>query len=402
MKKILAVVIVFVILWVAAIMPCADAYATAGEVPLTGNTVTNCTATINLVDTSTLAFTDDVKVIFTDISLGKTYEYTLKYAESYGFGKTVSLNIQADTTYNVSFDFPHSNVYSIVNSDGSAITKFAATADGVALNWNIIIGGEEKQDTKQTTQINVSTGNDEADQVFSSFLSATKNIETDSSWDGYMKIFTIYSELRADYYIKYCGGSKEEWIAKSPYEQFLYYELYLRQCDFMESGMNNFYYGSEENFIKQNISTTYKVIKKYGEAEAEAYKTIMLWQYEYIKANGAPYNFMTGLDYLDVVGKEQGAEPAEEAGQTQNQEQQGQQDNEPTELTKVDQKTADNNEPAIQSNNKPVKEEKGIWNDTVSALKGSVFSIILLVILVIGLIAVIIYHKKKNSSNVSD
>jgi hypothetical protein len=376
MKKVFTMLFAFIMVVVIGTSG-AVVYATEADKPATGSTAANCTVTFNLKDTTGVAFTDDVKVQFADIATGKTYDYTLSYAGSYGAGKTPKFTVLANTTYNITITFPHSDSYAIVNADGSAIKSFAATENGITLNWNVVIGGTAKQTTKETTTVKVDTGNKEADDVFSTFITATKHIESDDNWSGFLKVFTVYSKTRADAYVKYCKGTKEEWLAKTAYEQFLYYELYIRQCEYINAGMYDYYYGSEQNYTTQNIYSTYNSMKRYGETEADAYKTIMLWQYEYIKKNGTPYNFMTGLNYLDVDTSAKAVSPTEEAKKAE------QQDKEAMEQVAKDVKASDG-------------ASKGIWGDTVSALKGNVISILLLIVLAGGLIGVIVYRKRKN------
>lgn len=371
-SKLFALVLVFVIALSGTV-----AYATPTDTPVTGTTVANCVVSFNVKDTTGVAFTDDIKVQLIDIAAGKTYDYVLTFADSYGIGKIPTLTVQANTTYNIAVTFPHSDSYAIVNADGSKIRNFAATENGVTLNWNVVIGGTAKQEATQNTDIKVNTGNKEADEAFSTFLSITKHIESDESWSGFLKIFSVYSESRADAFIKYCKGTREEWLAKTPYEQFLYYELYIRQCEYINASMYDYYYGTEQNFLTQNIYSTYGSMKRYGKDEAEAFKTIMKWQYSYIKEKGTPYNFMTGLNYLDLDKKAKAVDAKTEA---QKAEQQDKKDMAQVEKDVKDAEDAD----------------KGIWGDTVAALKGNFLSILLLIALAGGLVWFILYCKNKN------
>lgn len=365
MEKVLPRLIAFLVIAIGIILGATSVYA----VPLTGNEVENCVVTLKLKDTTGVAFTDDVEVIFTDISLGDEYSYILTYAESYGIEKAPTLNVQANTTYTISLSFPHSDVYSIVNADGSAIKSFAATTNGATLDWIVKLGGASNQVKKIEGEVSISTGNEEADKVFSTFINATKHIETDDRWTGFLHVFDVYAENRADAYVKYCKGTKDEWLNKTSYEQFLYYELYLRQCEYISASLYDYYYGSEQNFVTQNIFSTYNSIKRYGKEEAEAYKAIMLWQYQYIKQNGTPFNFMSGINYLEVV------DPIKEKRETL------QQDKEAMEQVLNDVKST---------------EKKGHWNDALFAIKGNLISVLILIVLVVGLFILIIYRKRKN------
>lgn len=352
------------------------------DIPLTGDELVYCNVMINVTDKTSVPIKEDINITLTDISVGKAYYCTITFDEHYGIGKPQVLKVLANTTYKVNISFNHSDKYSIVNFDGSEIETFHATESGYLFNWNIVSGGtvlKEKSDGISNIEIN--TDNKEADSVLFDFIHATKHIQQDEAWRDFLDIYELYSEIRVDRYVKYCGGTEEEWLAMTPYEQFLWYELYIRQCMYIDEGEYSFFFGSEEDFIKYNISSIYLTINSYGKAEAEAYKTIMLWQYNYIKLNGKPFNLMSGFKYTEIESND-----SIDAFETEMKDM-----NESDEVreTQIEEKTSHEDD----------AEEKGIWSDVITKLKENIISFILLFILACGLITITII---KNHFNIDD
>ena len=100
----------------------------------------------------------------------------------------------------------------------------------------------------------------------------------------------------------------------------------------------------------------------------------MDWQYDYIKEHNAPYDFITGLNYLESKGKK--ADPEKEK-----------KDKEKAEVEEI--------EEVIKEIK---KEEKGIWDDTLILVAKNGIAFVLVIILIIAII-IVIYIKKKNNIN---
>ena len=97
-------------------------------------------------------------------------------------------------------------------------------------------------------------------------------------------------------YTDLTDGTEEEWRAMSGYEQFLLYETYYRILSYLKAGEYDLYFGNVSNYEKYVITPTTNLMKRFGETEAEAFRKLSLWQFDYVIANGAVFNFITGTD----------------------------------------------------------------------------------------------------------
>ena len=374
MKRVFSLLMLFLLLMTSVNF----VYGTETDIPLTGKELVYCTVVFNITDKTGQSFNEDINVTLTDISMGKTYYCTIKHEEHYGKQIPYVLEVQANTTYKISIHFNQSDKFMLVNSDGSEIKSFHATESGYTFNWDIVASDSKTEDAAAAnSEFEINIEDEEAYTVFNNFLNKIKHIEYSEDWKPFLRIYDVYSKSRAVKYVEYCGGTQEEWLEMTTFEQFLWYELYLRQRSYLAVGQYDYFFGSEEKFLGQNINTIYGTMKNYGEEEAEAFKEIMLWQYNYIKANGGPYNFMAGFHYLKA--KEE--LPSNDLNS----------DNEEVSVQDTETEEIEENE-----NNEEVSEEKGIWTDVIIKLKENTFSIILLFILLCGLGIVMFIKNRRN------
>jgi len=144
----------------------------------------------------------------------------------------------------------------------------------------------------------------EAAEVYGQFYNAVKHIENNPQWERFYKFYgTLYEDRHADRYVAYTGGTREEWLSKSPFERFIWYETYLHFMHIIYQGNYNFYFGSENNFLNNVCNIMTSALRSYGGMDApeiEAYKEMMLWQYNYFLENGAVYNFITEQNSLEI------------------------------------------------------------------------------------------------------
>lgn len=359
------------------------------NVPSTGSEAVWCDVEILLNDMTGVLFTDDVTVTFKDIASRNVYSLILEFSE-YGNGNAQTIQVLANTTYDIEVSFEHSDLYSVTDIDGAEIDKIHATEQGLQFTWIVKKGGvTDEVAEEENTVIDIDTGNAEADEVFSKFINATRHIEHDQDWSGFLNIYDLYAENRIPLFETYAGRDGEEWLNMDSYEQFLWYELYLREEDNLHAGMYNFYYGSESNYVANSLQTPYSSIKLQGKEEAEAFKEIMMWQYNYIKENGSAFNFMTGLNYLEVNPDSEAVDPALE------QEKASEQDEKDLEQLKED-FDADTLKmiEEEQSQEDKIQKTSGFWQEALEGLKDNVISILLLIALAVGL-SIIVYKRKK-------
>ncbi len=143
---------------------------------------------------------------------------------------------------------------------------------------------------EQQNGLNVNTGNEEADEIFKTYLETATLMVDDPNYDT---MFALYRGRSEEWYIEYAGGTSEEWDAFTDIEVFCWDALYFQQITFLESGMYDHYYGSIEKFHTNALPAHYRM----DEVQEAAYFEIMDWQYNYITTHGVPYNFLTGEAY---------------------------------------------------------------------------------------------------------
>lgn len=231
--------------------------------------------------------------------------------------------------------------------------------------------------TEENIDLTVNTSNKEADEVFNTYL------ETAMLMDGDTRFSTMFVACRAtgaSEYVKYTGGTKEEWNSFSDMEVFFWYTLYLEQIGRLESGSYEYFYGTIDKFRQSAL--TVRHFLKTDEKQLDAYYKIMDWQYEYITTHGVPYNFMTGEAYSYFT------EHTTEAASTSAAEIEESETNESIISTteSVSATTTENEE----------EKETGIWEDVIDGLKDNIVVIIIAIALAIGFLVVYIMRKKKN------
>ena len=137
----------------------------------------------------------------------------------------------------------------------------------------------------------------EAAVRYDEFLDIVNHIENDNAWKQFLDVYsTTWIVQTSKAYTDLSGGTEEEWRAMSDYEQFLLYETYYRILSYLKAGEYDLYFGNVSNYEKYVITPTTNLMKRFGEEEAEAFRKLSLWQFDYVTANGAVYNFMAHTD----------------------------------------------------------------------------------------------------------
>lgn len=220
------------------------------------------------------------------------------------------------------------------------------------------------------TEIEINTGYEEADTAFQTFYDETKHMDNNSDWDNLYLVYQVYENTHAEQYAEICNSTVDDWKSKSNFERFILYETYVRVAVYGNLGDYDRYFSSEKDFLNHTISNACEYLNRLGDgAEAEAYKTLMLWQYDYILENGVPYNFLTGLNFVES----RTAEATQEAHESQELEQK--------ELEEIREELLEETAEYIESDN---------------ANDGDIFGKVILVIIVlcVGVLGIIIYRKK--------
>lgn len=358
----------------------------------TGDKQSRCNVTFVITDESGGYPGDSFKAIMVDVTGTISDEYTFTLANSWGGKNVPKYSVIAPTTYNVTFEGLEEG-YTIVNTlDYSTKISFAAAAEGVAdVYWSIISTSTDMTEQEGNVQSNESelldkkfdVTNEEAGRIFDTFLNAAAIIEKDDTWSNFLNKYSVFD--KSEWYEKYVqGGSAEEYKSMSLFDRFIYEETYLRFSHMMNTGDRDMYFGSEERFRSNFLNSTLDLMTgNDNEQVKEAYTALALWQLNYIKENGIPFNFINDRSYLEEVSET----PKEESKPSESEE------------------MKEAFEELVKDAEMPIEEEpdkKGVWGDTVDLLAKNLLTIAILIVLAIAAGVVIWKRKRLNIDEDND
>lgn len=357
--------------------------AFAAEVTPIGETgAEDCRLTFSLTDKTNGIFIDDITITLLNTETNVEYTYTMTSAD-YLFGITVGGNVKQGN-YNIALNYASKGQFTVQNADGTSISSFTADSTTHTFNWEAISNesvtkndaqGNAANDNTATETFIVDTGNEEANALWSAFLDSVSVIETDSKYSQILKIVQDTADFNAGYYANITNRSKDEYLEMTPFEQFLWYSTYILPVNAITSSDYDTYCGTVAKWNANAVGIPYNWLTTYGTSEmADAYRTLMEWDYKYFTEHGAVMNFITGKtslenDDLDVL-------TTEDANGN---------DGDPTK-EEIEE---------LMEEEKATEEDKGIWGDTVSLIKDNAITLAILLILVGATIGVVIYRKRK-------
>lgn len=390
--------------WILTLISCLSVSMTAfaDDATLAGDKVVKCNVSFSVTD-ATNTYTDEIKVIMNDVTGTAKETYTLTKANSYGSGNEPKYSVPAPTTYNITFEGIKDG-YAIVNNDGSEIDQFVASESGHNFYWKIIKLDQKEDEFKidrsdndsertesnenfdqgqqEEAQLSLEEGKepsfngDTATQIWEEFLTQVSFIKDDPKWsDGalsFLSNYERYQDTYAEEYERYVkNGTKPDFLELDLFHRFLYEESYLRLASKMENGNYSFYFGDESSFAKNVVNEPKTRMSNTdqaggsGEKVAKAYEELMAWQYDYMQAYHAPYDFITQMNYVEARSKTDKKENQEST----------------EEEVELDKKQG---------------EKKDIWEDTFSIISQNLIGCIVAVILGAILLLVTLKRRKNN------
>lgn len=240
-----------------------------------------------------------------------------------------------------------------------------------------------------------------AKEAYQAFLDEISFIKTDEGWKDFLKLYgkdsplyNLYAKRHSEYYAEYVqGGTVEEYLELSNFEQFLWTETYTKLAyDSYGSGDFTKYFGDKVHFDKYVVNIATGTMQGYPNSDVviAAFEKLMDWQYNYIvtEGNQIPYCFITDRSSLEEVSDPVVTVPDNS-------------DNSET-ISKEEQEDIEEMEQAIkdaleeEESNAKAEEEKGIWDDTFSILADNFLSLLILVVLLVVL-AIAVYRRKKRN-----
>ena len=377
-----------------------------------------CCVLITITDESGGYSGDGFKVLLKDVTGTAENEFDVTSTDwKQAFSK--SLMLPAPTTYNITFEGLEDG-YVIVNtkSISEEISRFAAADDILELNWAIMTTQQyqEELDALNAPKPDSSFGklvkerkgititNQDAENAYLEFLDAVSFIEDDPSWSEHVGSLlcqygkdSVNRTSYSGYFAKYvAGGSEEEYFSMTSFEQFVWTETYTKLASTINGGWGFSHYYADKKTFKNNYTRylTPLMTGDNNEVVIEAYLKLMDWQFEYITANGVPFNFIRNRSYMDEL---EGLvfevdDSKNNTGNTNN--------SSSSSISKTDDSVVSqddsslNEESQISSDNS--EEDDGIWDAVFSSLADNAVSILILAVLIAIFVILNRIRKSKN------
>lgn len=418
MKKILQPLLI-IFMFVIFISP---AYAREGNIKKINSYPHKCNVTFFITDETPDGYPgESFKAVMTDKKENITDEYSFTEGNSWGGSRNPKYTVLAPATYTVTFEGLSEGYKVISTFDRTDEITFEAASEGIAdCYWSIVkddknssVSSDKKETSGNTTETptssDISPKNDisisgkeagsaafnenDAEKVYKEFYDDVKYIKDDKEWENSLLIqYKMFESDYAGWYEKYVeGGTKEEFLSMSLFDRFIWTETYLTFAWAVNTGDVNTYFGSDKNFKMHITDNVVNIIRNAKEPERveKAYLKIANWQYEYIKKNGVPFNFINNKTYLDEINKED-ENKAEEVPDS-------------NEISKEDKKEiTEAANMLLDDADKKTKEEvkkKGIWDDLLGILASNIITIIIILILLV-ITGIVIWWRK--SLNIDD
>lgn len=381
-------------------------------------------------------------------------EYTLNFLNSWGKNKTPKYTVKAPILYYVTFEGVMDG-YKIVDTlDKTEDIKFKAASKGTAdCRWSIVDDeekaavsddkgsketGKEKDSKKkedseedelsklaETLTADASVKNTEpknmaandspssefnendAKKVYEEFYNDVKYTKDNKEWDDAVFIqYQLFDTTYIEWYEKYVkGGTKEEFLKMSLFDRFIWSETYLRFAWGVNSGQFDTYYGNEKKFKSYITEDIVNIMRnaKDSEKAVNAYLKLANWQYEYVKKNGFPFNFINNKTYLDEIGEDEGESVENSDASKVSEVPEKSETLDSNGLSEKDKKEMEEAaKELIKDADSKTKEEvkkKGIWDDFFSILSANLLTIIIILVLSI-ILAVVVWRRR--SLNMDD
>lgn len=387
MKKVTKRLFTLILVLVCTLSIGMTAFATEAQATEI-NGAADCRLTFKLTDKTNGIFIDEIKITLLNLDTNVEYSYSMSSAD-YLFGITVGGNVKQGN-YSIALSYPSKGQFVINNADGTEIKQFTANSADYTFDWVVASsesgssntgktsGTSDNATTTQTSETAnnyvASTSNADADKAWNTFMKSVADIETNSKYSAILNLYKNSSAVYAKDYAKVCSGKADDYLKYSTFEQFLWYSTYVVPLMATQYSDYETYFESVDKWNANVVGNTYSLLKNQGATDqAEAYKTLMEWQYNYFIKNGAMYNFITGKTSIEDNSSLESVKPDTESG---------------------------NGDPTDEEIQKLLDEENGtkdagIWGNFIQLVKDNAITLTILIILVGVTIGVVVYRKRK-------
>jgi len=248
----------------------------------------------------------------------------------------------------------------------------------------------------------VDTSIEKGQEIYQNFLDTTAFMETDSTWENFMKSYANDGSEKKNmkvFYLETVADATDETYAElSSYETYIYIETYVRIAGMVGNRLFDTYIQNKKGGVPQYIDDFCAIWSGNNIEEVkEAFASLLEWQFAYFRENNYPYNFITGKSYAE----ETGLLPVEEENQDS-----GTVDKEVQEELGLTDEEVKEIEDALTE--EEIKEIKGATDKSkeeadkveASAEEGSKWWLVIPVVLILGLAFLVMKYvsKKKEST----
>lgn len=319
MKKAVKIFAAWVVLLVLTVSTSITAFATevateVGENP--DRQANRCELTFSVGHIGKEPFKENLAVVFYDTQTNEEVQFLLTADTAYGNGKKYSL--VPDTTYEVTVTYPSSDNWKITNVDGTEISRYYATTEGLKMNWQITeLTEAEKEELAQAGSSGTNGGTSAPQNLqgegsgaeeLKKFLEKTEWIADDPNYKSFLTICS--GAIQKQDFLKIDGNTEEMWESYSLYEKAIYTLLFTNPHSVLMGGNAQTYTDNETTFVKHLGQFIEPVLNKLdkGQDVYAAFKEMWVWHYNNYKTNYTVVNPFADEVYDGKDAEQNGAD----------------------------------------------------------------------------------------------
>lgn len=154
---------------------------------------------------------------------------------------------------------------------------------------------ESASEAVSDTTYDIEAARVEAAEVWGTFLDSVSIFEADAKYEKLMKFYEDTKVVYGRYFGEVCPEkTADDYLNMTQFERFLWYDTYVAPVYATTAKTYDTYFSSLEKWNSNVAGNAYGLLKNQGaEEQAEAYKTLMEWQYNFFLETGCIYNFIT-------------------------------------------------------------------------------------------------------------
>ncbi len=229
-------------------------------------------------------FSSDIKMNLTNIADGSRLNFVVTNHNGY----KGTYKIPSNTTYKVTFSYGESDKYSIVNSDGTNLTAFPATMNGVSLSLVMKDLNAVPDSSKQ------------GKSVLNDFLNKTQYAYNDNSYAAFFDMWS--GKTFETLFLKIDGNTEDGWDGLSSYEKACYGLLVTYPKSLLTSDNSSISAPDENTFLgKLDLYSKQQLTQlKRGNEFYSAVRNVWEWHWQNWKEHKTFINLYEGVKIKKV------------------------------------------------------------------------------------------------------